>query len=73
MRCRETPAQSTLALAARHTNLEGAFLASPAAAGLRLALVDDVMTSGSTLQAAALALRAAGAKSVLNLVAARTP
>jgi ComF family protein len=73
VRCRETPAQSTLALAARHANLEGAFLASPAAAGLRLALVDDVMTSGSTLQAAALALRAAGAKSVLNLVAARTP
>lgn len=72
-RIRETPAQSTLALAERRGNLAGAFRASPAAAGLRLVLVDDVMTSGSTLEAAAAALRAAGAGPVATLVAARTP
>ena len=69
----ETPAQSTLALAERRGNLAGAFSASPAAAGLRLVLVDDVMTSGSTLEAAAAALQAAGAGPVAALVAARTP
>jgi len=34
--------------------------------------VDDVMTTGSTLQAAAQALKAAGAARVVNLVVART-
>ncbi len=72
-RCRETPAQSTLALAARRSNLAGALRAAPAAAGCCLVVVDDVMTSGATLQAAAAALKAAGARIVINLVAARTP
>lgn len=72
-RIRETPAQSTLALAERRGNLADAFSASPAAAGLRLVLIDDVMTSGSTLEAAAAALEAAGAGPVAALVAARTP
>jgi len=36
-------------------------------------VVDDVMTTGSTVQAAADALLAAGAASVTILVAARTP
>jgi predicted amidophosphoribosyltransferase len=38
----------------------------------RVALVDDVMTSGATLRAAALALQQAGAHSIINLVFART-
>jgi ComF family protein len=41
--------------------------------GLRIALVDDVMTTGSTADAAARALLAAGAASVTVWVAARTP
>lgn len=72
-RRRETPPQSELDLAARAHNLDHAFAADPAVRGRRVALVDDVMTSGSTLAAAASALRAAGAESVINLVVARTP
>ena len=72
-RSRETPPQSRLALAGRAQNLADAFRADAAVAGLRIALVDDVMTSGATLAAAAAALRGAGAAFVLNLVAARTP
>lgn len=41
--------------------------------GYHIALVDDVMTTGATLHNIALALRRAGALSVIGLVAARTP
>jgi predicted amidophosphoribosyltransferase len=41
--------------------------------GQHVAVVDDVMTTGSTVGAAATALMAAGAASVTVLVAARTP
>ena len=49
------------------------FAASPEVKGLRLWLVDDVMTTGSTLRAAGLALLKAGASRVDVLVVARTP
>jgi ComF family protein len=74
LRIRDTAAQSRLDAPARKRNLRGAF-AVPA--GMRLprhvALVDDVMTTGATLHAAAAALRRAGAGRVDAWVCARVP
>jgi len=71
-RGRETRPQSTLPFRQRLDNLAGAMHASGGAGGCVI-VVDDVMTSGATLQAAAHALKRAGARTVINLVAARTP
>lgn len=57
--------------------MKGAFavdpLVAPRLAGLRVLLIDDVMTSGASLGEAARVLRAAGAAGVSALVVARTP
>jgi ComF family protein len=71
-RLRDTAPQSSLDLAGRARNLEDCFGAPRRLDGLRIALVDDVMTTGSTLAEAARALRRAGATMVVNLVVART-
>ena len=75
LRVRDTARQSSLPRAQRQKNLRGAFsVPNPdRVAGQHLALVDDVMTSGNTLNEAARTLLAAGAASVLALVVARTP
>ena len=68
-RLRATAVQSTLDRRRRQANLRGAF----ASAGVprRVALVDDVMTSGATVAEAVRALLAGGAEEVQVWVAAR--
>jgi ComF family protein len=73
MRVRHTDQQAQLPLDERRGNLRGAFAVVKPVHGLRVALVDDVMTSGATLHEAALALRRAGARDVQAWVVARTP
>lgn len=75
LRVRDTPAQSSLSRAARLTNVQHAFAVDPLRHsdidGKRLVLVDDVMTSGASLAAAAACLRQAGAAHITALVFAR--
>lgn len=72
-RRRETPRQTALGRRARQQVAAGVFLGAPSVRGRHVAVVDDVMTTGSTVEAAAVALLAAGAAGVTVLVAARTP
>lgn len=71
-RSRATMAQSTLDAEARRQNLRGAF-AVQAAPPPRLTLVDDVMTTGATLDAAVRALRRSGLREATLWVCARAP
>jgi ComF family protein len=63
-RLRSTRPQSGLGATERVANVVAAFAASEPVAGLRIALVDDVVTTGSTAASAAAALRTAGAAGV---------
>ena len=70
-RVRPSRPQIELDRAARATNMRGAYIAEAGALrGMRVALVDDVATTGATLSAAAGALRAAGARDVRYYVLA---
>jgi ComF family protein len=70
---RETPPQHWLGRRARQRNLRGAFACTLDLRGRRVAIVDDVVTTGATLRAIALALRSRGAKSVAYWAVARAP
>lgn len=72
-RVRDTPPQARQpSRAHRHANMQAAFRADPAVvAGRSILLVDDVCTTGATLNAAAEALKAAGAAQVWALTLAR--
>lgn len=74
-RSRDTTPQPGLSLRARRANLRNAFTlhAPEAIRGVHVGLVDDVMTSGATLHAAARLLMRHGAARVTLLVALRTP
>lgn len=71
-RVRATSAQAGLHRRERARNLRGAFRASARLDGRRVLVIDDVMTTGCTLDELAGALKAAGAREVGNLVVART-
>ena len=71
LRIRGTASQVGLSRAARRTNLRDAFAATEALAGAVVLLVDDVVTTGSTLGSAAGACRAQGARAVYAVTLAR--
>ena len=72
-RRRATPAQAGLTSAQRRQNMRGAFeVRNPSQVdGRTLLLIDDVMTTGSTVNACAKALKSAGAARVCVLTVAR--
>lgn len=76
LRVRDTAPQEQLGRAERERNMRGAFMVAPEAApllrGKRLMLVDDVMTTGASINEAAAALKQCGAAWVTGLVFART-
>lgn len=77
IRLETTQLQHRLSQDQRHHHASRAFAVRPEAVGqirdLSLVLIDDVMTTGATLESAARCLTAAGARQVEALVFARTP
>jgi ComF family protein len=72
VRSRDTPAQMDLPYAERRRNVRGAFRCTRPLSGEKVAVVDDVMTTGATLNEIAAVLKEAGASRVVNWVVART-
>ena len=70
-RTRDTPAQAGLAWRERVNNLRHAFACSADLSGARIILVDDVMTTGASLDECARTLKLHGALEVTALVLAR--
>ena len=77
VRARDTTAQSLVAPSARRANIRHAFVVAPDALALvrdrHIGVVDDVMTSGATLDELAATFKRFGAARVSNFVFARTP
>jgi len=77
IRALDTRAQSSVAPDERKRNIRNAFIVSPDALALvrgqHIGIVDDVMTSGHTLNELAATFKRFGAARVSNLVFARTP
>jgi ComF family protein len=71
-RTRRTLPQTELPLEERAANVLGAFACSADLRGRRVAVVDDVMTTGTSLDELARVLKASGARTVENWVVART-
>ena len=71
-RIRDGAPQAALPWRERAKNIRGAFVYDSDLSGMRVAVVDDVMTTGATLNELARTLRKAGAKEVHGWMVART-
>lgn len=71
VRKRNTPSQSRLSAARRARNLDNAFCVETSVDGLSVAIVDDVLTTGTTLSTLAFQLRKQGVKRVSGWVLTR--
>lgn len=71
-RIKNTPPQASLPLKQRVRNIKNAFICDDYFAGKHVAMVDDVMTTGASLNELAKTLKAAGAAKVSCWVIART-
>jgi predicted amidophosphoribosyltransferase len=72
VRIKDGPPQATLPWKERARNIRGAFACLADLHGKKVAVVDDVMTTGASLNELALTLKQAGASRVENWVVART-
>lgn len=72
MRIRATPAQVGLTRGERLKNMRGAFYCANNFAGKRIAIIDDVMTSGASANALSKSLRELGAAEIQLWLVART-
>ena len=72
-RVRDGLPQASLPWDERARNVRGAFACGADLSDLRIAIVDDVMTTGATLEELARTLKRAGAREVTAWVLARTP
>src|SRR5690606_12135120 len=72
VRVGDTAPQMQLPWAQRQRNIRGAFACRRLVTGASIAVVDDVMTTGATLEELARTLKGAGAARVVNWVVART-
>lgn len=72
-RTRESTPQAALPWKQRATNIRNAFTCDFDVEGKSVAVVDDVLTTGATLNELALTLKRRGAREVIGWIAARTP
>jgi ComF family protein len=72
VKVKDTPPQNKLDRKERMKNLKGAFEVKADVAGKRIVVVDDVFTTGSTINEIAKALIEAGAEEVRGITAARS-
>jgi ComF family protein len=73
VRCMATPAQTGQGAAERRAGVAQAFRVARDLTGMRIAIVDDVITTGATANALAAQLRGAGAACCTAIAVARTP
>jgi ComF family protein len=72
IKTRETELQTAVSGKERRANLRGAFSISQDISGMRLLLVDDVITTGATVRECAATMKRAGAKEIRVVALARS-